>query len=116
MEQLLDLGWGKCFWDRRMSAPDGLELTFKRPSLTMQTATFFPPGLAPVTFTQIGQVSDDAVRGSGEEFFVFVVHGHDDEEFDTAGRVVMDLAKGESVVFEVFGVAGGGGVAHMGTV
>ena len=34
------------------------------------------------------------VHGSEEELFVFVVHGHDDEEFGTAGIVVVDLARG----------------------
>jgi hypothetical protein len=36
-----------------------------------------------------------------KEFFVLVVHGHDDEEFGGAGRVVMDLTKVKSLGSQV---------------
>ncbi len=53
------------------------------------------------------------LHGSGEELFVFVVSGHDDEEFGPTGRVVVDLAESETVVLEIVGIAGCGRVAHV---
>ena len=53
-------------------------------------------------------VSDDTMHGSREEFFVLVIHRHNDEEFGTAGRVVMDLSEGEPIILEIVGIAGSG--------
>jgi len=50
---------------------------------------------------QVSCILDDAVHTLGEELFVLVVNGHDDEEFGMMGRVIMDLAEGTIVVLEV---------------
>ena len=62
----------------------------------------------------MSDVLDNAVHAPTEELFVFVVHCHDDEEFGAAWGVVVYLAEGEAGVFEVVGVAGCCGVAHVG--
>jgi hypothetical protein len=58
-------------------------------------------------------VLDHTVHSAAEELFVLVVHGHDDEQLCTARRLVVDLAKCESRVFKVVGVAGGCGIPHV---
>jgi hypothetical protein len=54
------------------------------------------PSLASIPLAQMSDVFHDTVHGSAEELLVFVVHGHDDEEFGAARRVIMDLAEGET--------------------
>lgn len=73
----------------------------------------FAPSFASVAFTEMGDVFYDAVHGTSEEFLVFVVHGHDNEEFGTTRRVVVDLTEGEAIVFEVVWIASGCGITHM---
>ena len=72
------------------------------------------PYLAAVPAAEMGDVPHDAVHGAAEELLVLVVHGHDDEELGAAGGGVVALAEGEAGALEVVGVAGGGGVAHVG--
>jgi hypothetical protein len=50
-------------------------------------------------------VFDDTVHRSGEQLVVLVVHGHDNEEFGTSSRFVMDLSEGEAVILEIVGIA-----------
>lgn len=44
---------------------------------------------------------------------VLVVHGHDDEQLRSTGRVIVHLTEGESIVLKVVRVASRGGVTHM---
>ena len=53
------------------------------------------------------------MHSTTEKILLFVVHGHDDEEFRAAWGVVHDLTEGEPGIFKVVGVASGGGVAHV---
>ena len=63
------------------------------------------PGLTPVPLTQMCNVFDYTVHRSREEFFVLVVHGHNNEEHGTARRIVMDLSESEPIVLEIVGAA-----------
>lgn len=46
------------------------------------------PSLAAISFAQMGDVLDNTMHGSSEELLVFIVHGEDNEEFRSPGRVV----------------------------
>jgi hypothetical protein len=74
----------------------------------------FAPSFAPLPLTQMGNILNNAMHGTTEELLVFDVHGHDDEELGAAWGVVHDLTEGKPGIFEVVGVASGGGVAHVG--
>lgn len=65
------------------------------------------PGFAPISFAQVGDILDDAMHGTSEELFIFVVHGENDEEFRPPRRVIKDLTQGESGVLEIIWVASG---------
>jgi hypothetical protein len=53
------------------------------------------------------------VHGPCEQAVVFIVHGHDDEQLCSTGRVIVHLTEGETVVLEVVRVASRSGVAHV---
>jgi len=72
------------------------------------------PGLAAVPLTQMRDILDNTVHSPAEEFLVFVVHGDDDEQLCSARGVVVHLTESEARAFKVVGVAGGGGVSHVG--
>ena len=65
------------------------------------------PSLAPISFAQMRDILHNTVHGSSEELFVFVVHGENNEQLRSPGRIVQDLAQGESRVLEVIGITGG---------
>jgi len=85
----------------------------------MQNTTFFQPSLSqvlllsPVPLAEMCNVFDDTMHRLGQEFFVLVVHDHDDEEFSMARRIVTDLSEGETVILEIIGIAGSGRVTRM---
>ena len=89
------------------------------PSVTHNThhhllPPIFTPRLASVPLTQMRNVLDHTMHRPAEQFLIFVVHGHDDEQLRAARRVVMHLTESEARVFEIIRVAGGCGVPHMG--
>ena len=65
------------------------------------------PSLTPISLAQMGDILHNTVHGSSEELFVFVVHGENNEQLRSPGRIVQDLAQGESRVLEVIGITGG---------
>jgi len=46
------------------------------------------PSLTPISFAQMGDILHNTMHRSGEELLVFVVHGENDEQFRSPGRVV----------------------------
>lgn len=77
----------------------------------------FPPVLTPrfasVPLTQMRDILDHTMHSPAEQFLVFVVHGHDDEELRAARRIVVHLTESEARVFEIVRIASGCGVSHM---
>jgi hypothetical protein len=72
------------------------------------------PGFASVAFAQISNVLHDTVHGPCKEAVVLIIHGHDDEQLRSTGRVIVDLTERESIVLEVVRVASSGGISHVG--
>jgi hypothetical protein len=67
---------------------------------------FLTPGLNPVPLTQMSKVFDDTMHRSREEFFVLVVHRHNNQEFGTVRRIPMDLPESEPIVLKIVGITG----------
>lgn len=61
----------------------------------------------------MGDVLHHAVHRPAEELFVFVVHGHDDEQLGPPRRVVQHLPERESFLHEVVRVTRRGRVPHV---
>ena len=72
------------------------------------------PSLTPISFAQVDDVLHNTVHGPSEELLVFVVHGENDEQFRSPGRVVQDLTQGEPGVLEFIGVTSGSRISHVG--
>lgn len=91
----------------------------RAPSITHNTYHYLlprilAPGLAALPPTQMRDILFNTVHSPTEEFLVFVVHGDDDEQLRSARGGVVHLTESEARVFKVVGVAGGGGVSHVG--
>ena len=61
----------------------------------------------------MGDILDNSMHSTTEQFFVFVIHGHHDEEFCTSRRVVLALPKCETGTLKIVGIAGCCRVAHV---
>ena len=72
------------------------------------------PGLTAITLAQISNVLHNAVHRPCEEAVILVIHGHDDEQLSSTGRVIEHLAKSETIVLEVVGVTRCRGITHVG--
>lgn len=72
------------------------------------------PGARAVARAKVRNVLHDGIHGPREVELVLVVHGDADEELRLAGRLADALAQLVPALDEVVGVAGDGGVAHVG--
>jgi hypothetical protein len=71
------------------------------------------PRFALLPVTHVLDILENATHRSRKENVIFVVHGHDNEEFCVSWFGEKALAQGEFVLIEFGGVAGCGRIAHM---
>lgn len=69
--------------------------------------SILPPSLTPISLAQMGDILHNTVHGSGEELLVLVVHGEDEKQLRSPGRIVQDLTQRKSGVFKIIGVTSG---------
>jgi hypothetical protein len=75
---------------------------------------FLSPRLTLIPRTQMRNILDNAMHRATKEFFVLVVHRHDDKELGPARRIVEDLTEREAFLFKVVGIASRTRVPEMG--